>query len=142
MPAGCSLTQRFFPKLNSSENQHAMNKSQRKVQSLPQQPPLFLGEKEIQDPYQVITDIFRFASLEELRVMLWSSLKANATGTFATELTAMEKLDVFYLYEKLGKMVEACYLIQKRGMEAEEPGSIVREMVQGYSTRQAKLTQY
>jgi HEPN domain-containing protein len=72
-----------------------------------------LTDKEINDPYLVIEDLFQIGELFELREMLWNSFKSNITGTYHKELNRRERNDVVYIHEYMERLLDAAYIIHE-----------------------------
>lgn len=45
-----------------------------------------------QDPYQELDEIFDYAHIDELEILLWEWLKTTVSGSFHKELTRSEKV--------------------------------------------------
>ena len=76
--------------------------------------PRRLTGEEIENPKLVIDDFFEFAHLPEVREFIWEWIKVTAIGNFH-ELSAIERSNLLYLYEKIGKLIEAVHIIYKDG---------------------------
>lgn len=73
-----------------------------------------LSPEEIADPWLVIKDLFFFCDLPDWRQLLWTSFKANITGTYHKHLTCSERSDVVYLHEYMQRLVEAVWLLHRQ----------------------------
>ena len=78
----------------------------------PQTPPIILSPEEINDPYLVLESFFDYARLPHVRDGMWQFLRTTVCGDFNTKmLSRRERGDLLYLYEQLGRLVEASHLI-------------------------------
>ncbi len=80
------------------------------------QPPHFykLSAEEISDPSLVVSELFDFARLPQVRGMLWDWLKSTVTGSYPKSLSGKERTDIILLYEKMEKLVEAAHILEER----------------------------
>ncbi len=76
-----------------------------------------LSLPETDQPSLVFDELFDFAHLPEIRDMLWLWLKTTVCGSFHSSLSRTEKENLIALYEKIQKLVEAAYLVQKNGIQ-------------------------
>lgn len=70
---------------------------------LPQDEPI--------DPQQVLTELFDFAHLPELKSVLWEWLKATVSGSYNKTMKTSERENILVLYEHLQKLLEASHII-------------------------------
>ena len=73
-----------------------------------------LNQSEIEDPYQVIDELFDFAHLPELKDLLWDWLKSTVTGSYPKSLGYAERLDILTIYEKMEKLLEATHILYEK----------------------------
>lgn len=73
--------------------------------------PRYLTQEEIDNPYLVIHELFRYGHLPQIREEFWVLLRAAATGDFSKVLTRREQSNLFSFYELMQKVIEANYLI-------------------------------
>lgn len=84
------------------------------------QPTLsLLNSEEINNPQMVLTELFDFAHLPELKNMLWEWLKATVSGSYNKTLSNRERASILHYYEYLEKLLEANYLIHAQQKKAE-----------------------
>jgi hypothetical protein len=76
--------------------------------------PRNLTADEIADPHQVISELFNYGHLPQIREMLWDLLKTATTGTYHKQ-SATERTNLVSFYEKLAKLIEAAWVIHKKG---------------------------
>jgi hypothetical protein len=74
--------------------------------------PRKLSPDEVQDPNVVISQLFDFMHLPQVRQALWDWFKLTVTGQYKNE-KASEKANLIMLYEKLEKLIEAVHIIHK-----------------------------
>jgi hypothetical protein len=79
------------------------------------QPLYKLSAEEIADPQLVIEELFDFAHLPEIRLILWDWLKATVTGSYPEDLSKEERNAILILYEKIEKLVEAAHVLREPG---------------------------
>ena len=75
---------------------------------LPDQPEGI--KRDILNPYEAMRQLFRFASLPQLKATLWRLLKETLTGPSAPELAPKEQYDLLTFCEKLEKVLEGLEL--------------------------------
>lgn len=75
--------------------------------------PRNLSKEEISDPYLVISELFDYMHLPQVREALWNWLKVSVTGGFKNE-SSNERQNLLGMYEKMAKVMEAVYLIHKK----------------------------
>ncbi|MDE3252799.1 MAG: hypothetical protein KGO92_08325 [Bacteroidota bacterium] len=73
--------------------------------------PVYPKNSALQDPYRVLDELFDYAHLDELEILLWEWLKTSVCGNFNKELTRTERNSLLTLYEKLQQLLEASHLI-------------------------------
>ncbi len=86
-------------------------------------PPLsLLNREEINNPQLVLTELFDFAHLPELKMLLWGWLKATVTGSYNKNLTNRERESILLLYEYMEKLLEANHLlnIKQKNLDAKK----------------------
>jgi len=79
-----------------------------------------LSKDEIDHPELVLTELFDFAHLPELKKLLWDWLKATVTGTYNKTLNNRERASILLLYEYLEKLLEANHLIHQAHQKLQE----------------------
>jgi phosphatidate phosphatase APP1 len=72
-----------------------------------------LSGEEINHPGDVLKEFFDYASLPEVRLLLWEWFRTTVTGTFNKSLNRRERYDIARFYEQLQKLIEACHLINQ-----------------------------
>jgi len=70
-----------------------------------------LTKEEMNNPQLVLAELFDFAHLPELKMMLWEWLKATVTGSYNKTLSKKEKASILLLYEYIEKLLEANHLL-------------------------------
>lgn len=70
-----------------------------------------LNKEEINNPQLVLTELFDFAHLPELKILLWNWLKATVTGSYNKTLNNRERASILILYEYMEKLLEANHLL-------------------------------
>jgi hypothetical protein len=70
-----------------------------------------LTKEEMNNPQLVLAELFDFAHLPELKMMLWEWLKATVTGSYNKTLSKKEKASILLLYEYMEKLLEANLLL-------------------------------
>lgn len=70
-----------------------------------------LTREEINNPQLVLAELFDFAHLPELKIMLWNWLKTTVTGSYNKTLTNRERAAILLLYEYMEKLLEANHLL-------------------------------
>lgn len=70
-----------------------------------------LPQDETIDPQQVLTALFDFAHLPELKSVLWEWLKATVSGSYNKTMKTSERENILVLYEHLQKLLEASHII-------------------------------
>ncbi|MBW0177778.1 hypothetical protein [Sediminibacterium sp.] len=70
-----------------------------------------LTREEINNPQLVLAELFDFAHLPELKIMLWDWLKTTVTGSYNKTLTNRERAAILLLYEYMEKLLEANHLL-------------------------------
>ncbi|HCL04660.1 MAG TPA: hypothetical protein DHW64_01250 [Chitinophagaceae bacterium] len=70
-----------------------------------------LTKEEMNNPQLVLAELFDFAHLPELKMMLWEWLKATVTGSYNKTLSKKEKASILLLYEYMEKLLEANHLL-------------------------------
>jgi hypothetical protein len=63
-------------------------------------------------PTLVIQQFFTNTQLHDLREALWQWLKLTITGTYTLE-APLERANLIYLYEKLERLVEAVWVMER-----------------------------
>lgn len=74
--------------------------------------PRHLTKEEIENPYQVIAELFSYDHLPEIRKTMFEWLKLTVSGGFHKECRSA-RYDLVDFYEHLLKLVEAAHLIHK-----------------------------
>ena len=76
--------------------------------------PHSLTQSEIEDPYQVIDELFDFDHYPCIKELLWEWFKLTVNGNYNSEETSTrDRCSVTTLYEKLDKIIEAVWVIKK-----------------------------
>lgn len=70
-----------------------------------------LTKEEMTKPTLVLAELFDFAHLPDLKLMLWEWLKATVTGSYNKTLSKREKASILLLYEYMEKLLEANHLL-------------------------------
>jgi hypothetical protein len=78
--------------------------------------PRKLSKEEIEDPYQVIYELFDYAHLPQIRESIWEWLKATTSGNYH-KLSVSERGNLLYLYEKIEKLIEAAHIIHNKRVQ-------------------------
>lgn len=76
--------------------------------------PRKLNREEIDDPYQVIADLFNYGHLPEIREQLWELLKAAITGNYCHDLDRRDRSNLLHFYEHLEKLIEVAHIIYQK----------------------------
>jgi HEPN domain-containing protein len=84
-------------------------------------PPQNLTQVEIDNPYQVIYELFDFAHLPRIRELLWDFFKTAVTGNYSHDLHRRERELLVTMYEKIKKLVEAVHIINEKQKESKKP---------------------
>jgi HEPN domain-containing protein len=84
-------------------------------------PPQNLTQVEIDNPHQVIYELFDFAHLPRIRELLWESFKTAVTGNYSHDLHRRERELLVTMYEKIEKLVEAAHIINEKQKELKKP---------------------
>ncbi|QJB29916.1 HEPN domain-containing protein [Chitinophaga oryzae] len=72
-----------------------------------------LSLPEVQNPFQVLQDFFMQDDLYGLRESLWEIIKSTVTGNYNRELDRSTRGDMVFFYERVEKLIEATYLLNK-----------------------------
>lgn len=72
--------------------------------------PRKLTIEEVENPKLVIEELFRYATLPELRWCLTEGTQTLVTGTYHT-LKAKERQSMLYFYEHVEKLIEVTHVI-------------------------------
>jgi hypothetical protein len=78
--------------------------------------PQRLTNEELNDPYQVIRDLFEFAHLPDIREIYWDWLKVTVNKSYDQQ-TKNERSTFLVLYEKLGKLIEVAHMLYRQNRE-------------------------
>lgn len=70
-----------------------------------------LSKEEQENPQMVLHEFFDFAHLPQVKTMLWQWLACAVTGNIG-KLEVDEREEIIILYEKLGRLVEACWVMK------------------------------
>ena len=73
---------------------------------------LTTGDDEVIDPYSIITDFFHFGNIAEMKALFLESCRAALSEKYSWKQGSPGNL--LYFYERLEKLVEACFLIFSR----------------------------
>jgi hypothetical protein len=73
--------------------------------------PRKLTQQEADKPFMVVNDFFDYASLPQVRDLMWQWLETTVTGSFAEELTGPERARVLVFFQQLEKLIEAAHVI-------------------------------
>ena len=84
-------------------------------------PPQNLTPAEIDNPHQVIYELFDFAHLPRIRELLWEFFKTAVTGNYSHDLHRRERELLVTMYEKIEKLVEAAHIINEKQKELKKP---------------------
>lgn len=84
-------------------------------------PPQKLTAAEIDNPHQVIYELFDFAHLPRIRELLWEFFKTTVTGNYAHDLHRRERELLVTIYEKIEKLVEAAHIINEKQKQLKKP---------------------
>jgi HEPN domain-containing protein len=84
-------------------------------------PPQKLTPAEIDNPHQVIYELFDFAHLPRIRELLWEFFKTAVTGNYSHDLHRRERELLVTMYEKIEKLVEAAHIINEKQKELKKP---------------------
>jgi HEPN domain-containing protein len=84
-------------------------------------PPQNLTQVEIDNPHQVIYELFDFAHLPRIRELLWEFFKTAVTGNYSHDLHRRERELLVTMYEKIEKLVEAAHIINEKQKELKKP---------------------
>lgn len=84
-------------------------------------PPQKLTPAEIDNPHQVIYELFDFAHLPRIRELLWEFFKTAVTGNYSHDLNRRERELLVTMYEKIEKLVEAAHIINEKQKELKKP---------------------
>lgn len=76
--------------------------------------PQKLTPAEIDNPHQVIYELFDFAHLPRIRELLWEFFKTTVTGNYSHDLHRRERELLVTIYEKIEKLVEAAHIINEK----------------------------
>lgn len=79
-----------------------------------------LTREEINNPQLVLAELFDFAHLPELKIMLWNWLKTTVTGSYNKTLTNRERAAILLLYEYMEKLLEANHLLHTEQQKLDE----------------------
>jgi hypothetical protein len=72
--------------------------------------PQRLSKEEIENPKLVIDEFFDYVRIERVKEFIWKWLKVTVTGEFDA-LSMIERSDLFYLYERIEKLIEAIHVM-------------------------------
>jgi hypothetical protein len=75
--------------------------------------PRKLTIEETENPQKVIDEFFQYASLPDVRWLLWEGTKTLVTGTFH-QMKCRERCNLIYFYEQLEKLVEVNHVIYEK----------------------------
>ncbi|MBL7735945.1 MAG: hypothetical protein JNL51_10825 [Chitinophagaceae bacterium] len=75
--------------------------------------PRKLSKEEIENPYEVIHNLFDFAELPFIREQLWELLKLTISGSYHKQ-SRSDRANLLFFYEKLETLVEAAHIIHQR----------------------------
>jgi HEPN domain-containing protein len=84
-------------------------------------PPQNLTQVEIDNPHQVIYELFDFAHLPRIRELLWEFFKTAVTGNYSHDLHRRERELLVTVYEKIEKLIEAAHIINEKQKELKKP---------------------
>jgi HEPN domain-containing protein len=82
--------------------------------------PQKLTQAEIDNPHQVIYELFDFAHLPRIRELLWEFFKTAVTGNYSHDLHRRERELLVTMYEKIEKLVEAAHIINEKQKESKK----------------------
>lgn len=74
--------------------------------------PRHLTKDEIENPYEVINDLFQLGHLPQIRQDLWELFKTSIIGNFKS-LPHRDRSDMVLFYERLQKLIEVVHLIYR-----------------------------
>ena len=83
--------------------------------------PQKLTPAEIENPHQVIYDLFDFAHLPRIRELLWDFFKTTVIGNYNHDLNRRERELLVTVYEKIEKLVEATHIINENQKVTKKP---------------------
>jgi hypothetical protein len=75
--------------------------------------PRKLTLEEVENPEQVIEELFQYASLPELRWHLWEGTKTLVAGGFNT-LKVRERHSLLYFFEQIEKLIEVTHVMYEK----------------------------
>ncbi|MDF2192081.1 hypothetical protein [Paraflavitalea sp. CAU 1676] len=73
-----------------------------------------LGKQERKEPMLVLDEFFSNYHLIDLRTDLWEWLCSALTNPSGPHETGQARGNLIFLYENIGKLTEAAYLLQKK----------------------------
>jgi hypothetical protein len=76
-----------------------------------------ITEEQRQNSYTVLKDFFSCFDLQDLHQVLWNWLVVAMSSESGVYSTGVARSNLFYVYEKLGLLIEAAYEIDKRSSE-------------------------
>ena len=76
--------------------------------------PRYLKPEELENPHQVIYELFEFNPLPAVRELLWEFFKTMVTGTYNHNLDRRERQRLGVFYENMQRLIEAVHLIYQK----------------------------
>jgi HEPN domain-containing protein len=86
--------------------------------------PRFLTPDEIENPYQVIHDLYSYDHLPGIREKMKQWTRLTFTGNYNHELQRVERANLAYYIEHIEKLIEASHIIHER-----KHGSMLRRII-------------
>jgi HEPN domain-containing protein len=86
--------------------------------------PRFLTPEEIENPYQVIHDLYSYDHLPGIREKMKQWTRLTFTGNYNHELQRVERANLAYYIEHIEKLIEASHIIHER-----KHGSMLRRII-------------
>lgn len=74
--------------------------------------PRKLTPEEVERPEMVIEELFGYATLPELRWLLWEGTKAMITGTFNT-MKGKERCRLLFFFEQIERLIEVTHVMHE-----------------------------
>src|SRR5262245_20863451 len=75
--------------------------------------PRKLSQEQVEDPQQVLDELFDYAHLLQWREALWEWLKVAVSGNYKKE-SRRDRSNLLYFYEKVEMLVEAAHIIHQQ----------------------------